>query len=236
MFEPHPSLNIPKDDARVWRYMDIGKLVSLLNTATLFFCRLDRLRDPYEGLPNTLTLGEWKGREASPGQMGRVYAENRLWMYVNSWHLNEFESAAMWELYLKTFEGIAVETTCGRLRDSFCAEKSHKVFIGTVNYIDYETEPVPSENALFLALHKRRSFAHEQELRALIWLLTSLDTDIKVPPPEGVNVRVDLLRLIRKVFVSPSAGSWYVDVVAALLEKFGCGAIPVIQSHLYSLK
>jgi len=38
------------------------------------------------------------------------------------------------------------------------------------------------------------------------------------------------------VFVSPSAGSWYVEVVAALLEKFGYGAIPVVQSRLYSLK
>jgi len=56
MFEPHPNFNLPNDEARVWRYMDIGKLVALLNTATLFFCRLDRLRDPYEGLPNDITL------------------------------------------------------------------------------------------------------------------------------------------------------------------------------------
>jgi len=157
-------------------------------------------------------------------------------MYVNSWHLNEGEAAAMWELYLKTFEGIALETTCGRLRDSFCAEKSQKVFIGTVSYIDYETEPVPRSNAFFLARHKRTSFAHEQELRALIWLLVNPDNDIKTAPPEGVNVRLDLTRLIRKVFVSPSAGSWYVEVVATLLEKFGYGAIPVVQSRLYSLK
>ena len=150
MFESHPSFDFPNDDARVWRYMDIGKLVVLLNSATLFFCRLDMLRDPYEGLPNSLTLDHWKGREATPNQMEQFYAENRLYLYVNSWHLNEFESAAMWELYLKTFEGIALETTCGRLRDSFSAEKSQKVLIGTVNYIDYETEPVPSGNALFL--------------------------------------------------------------------------------------
>ncbi len=42
MYEPHEGLTIPRDDARVWRYMDIGKFVSLLNTSTLFFCRLDR--------------------------------------------------------------------------------------------------------------------------------------------------------------------------------------------------
>jgi len=197
---------------------------------------LDRLRDPYEGLPNSLTVEDWKHYECSEGELGRLYAASRLWTYANSWHLNEFESAAMWELYLKTTEGIAVETTVGRLRESFSAEQTQKVFIGTVNYIDYETEPVPWRNGFSLALHKRQSFAHEQELRALVWLLVNLDTDTKVAPPEGVNVRVDLTHLIRKVFVSPSAGAWYVDVVTALLEKFGYAAIPVVQSRLYSLK
>jgi hypothetical protein len=33
--------------------MDTGKLESLISTAALFFCRLHRLRDPYEGLPNS---------------------------------------------------------------------------------------------------------------------------------------------------------------------------------------
>jgi hypothetical protein len=95
---------------------------------------------------------------------------------------------------------------------------------------------VPWRNGFSLALHKRRSFAHEQELRALVWLLVNLDTDTKVAPPEGVSVRVDLVQLIRKVYVSPSAGAWYVDVVTALLEKFGYAAMPVTQSRLYSLK
>lgn len=88
-------------------------------------------------------------------------------MYANSWHVNEFESAAMWDLYLKSPEGIAVETTFGRLRDSFSVEPTHRVFIGTVNYIDYDTMPLPWDNSLLLALHKRKSFSHEQELRAL---------------------------------------------------------------------
>jgi hypothetical protein len=236
MYEPHADLNSPHDDARVWRYMDIGKLVSLLNTSTLFFCRMDRLRDPWEGQPNSLALEEWKGREVRQGEMERLFRASRQWMFVNSWHINEFESAAMWDLYLKTPEGIAVETTFARLRDSFSAEQAQQVFIGTVSYIDYEKAAVPSENGFFLALHKRISFAHERELRALVWLLINKDTDLKAPAPEGVSVRVDLACLIRKVFVSPAAGSWYVGVVAALLDKFGYGAIPVVQSRLYSLK
>jgi hypothetical protein len=236
MYEPHADLSTPRDDARIWRYMEVGKLVSLLSSAMLYFCRLDLLRDPYEGLPNSFTRDEWKYSEVRPGEMERLFAASRLWTYANSWHVNEYESAAMWDSYLKTAEGIALETTFGRLRDSFAAEQSHQIFIGMVKYIDYETTAVHGNNGFQMAVHKRKSFEHEQELRALVWLLINKGTDLSASPPDGVNVRVDVPCLIRKVYVSPSAGSWFVDVVAALLDKFGCGAIPVIQSRLYSLK
>lgn len=32
-------------------------------------------------------------------------------MYVSSWHMNEHESTAMWRLYLKSDEGLAIRTT-----------------------------------------------------------------------------------------------------------------------------
>ncbi len=236
MYEPHESLECPPDEARVWRYMDIGKFVAILSTRSLHFCRLDLLRDPYEGLPNQLTRDAWKNVEARPGEMDRLYSLNRRWTYANNWHLNEFESAAMWELYLKTFEGVAIETTVGRLKRSFDAEPDHKVFISRVIYIDYETAPVPWDNGFFPAIHKRKSFEHEQELRALIWWALVKNVDLNAPPPDGIDARVDIPRLVRSVFISPSAGSWYVDVVRSLLDKFGYATIPVKQSQLYTLK
>jgi hypothetical protein len=142
----------------------------------------------------------------------------------------------MWELYLKTDEGVAIETTFGRFRDSFSAEKIQKVFIGQVNYIDYDTEPVPWDNFLFMPLHKRKSFAHEQELRALVWLLINTDTDTTRPPPPGINVHVQLTTLLQRVFVSPEAAGWYVEIIGSILEKYGYGTVPLVQSNLYSLK
>ena len=40
----------PKNEnAKIWRYMDFTKLVSLLEKRALFFCRSDKLGDPFEG-------------------------------------------------------------------------------------------------------------------------------------------------------------------------------------------
>jgi hypothetical protein len=54
--------------------------------------------------------------------------------------------------------------------------------------------------------------------------------------PPGVNARVDLNTLIRNVFVSPAAQPWYVEIVSSILQKFGYGSVPVVQSNLYTLK
>jgi len=40
----------PSDlDVPIWRYMTIAKLLSLLDNRALFFARLDKLNDPFEG-------------------------------------------------------------------------------------------------------------------------------------------------------------------------------------------
>ncbi|WP_309260395.1 hypothetical protein [Bacillus cereus] len=38
-----------KEDAKLWRYMDFAKLVSLLSNESLYLCRSDKFRDVFEG-------------------------------------------------------------------------------------------------------------------------------------------------------------------------------------------
>jgi hypothetical protein len=42
---PHPD----RTDRPVWHYMTLAKFIELLDEEALFFCRLDRLGDEYEG-------------------------------------------------------------------------------------------------------------------------------------------------------------------------------------------
>jgi hypothetical protein len=43
------------------------------------------------------------------------------------------------------------------------------VFVGEVNYIDYDTQFFNAGQMLNYIVHKRLSFSHERELRAIFW-------------------------------------------------------------------
>ncbi|HET6840756.1 MAG TPA: DUF2971 domain-containing protein [Candidatus Angelobacter sp.] len=246
MYETHPNLISPTDNTRLWRFMDLSKLLWLLSNSALYFCRLDLLRDPYEGVMSKMSFAGYE--RLLPNQTEAIKSmiiSQRKWVFANSWHMNEFESAAMWDLYLNSPEGVAIETDFARFRDSFSAEKIHDVLIGKVNYIDYATESVAQGNYfnyLYVPVHKRKSFEHERELRAIVWLLATfgkqqdkIDINTYHPPP-GISIQVNIKTLIRNIFVSPTAQSWYVDVVRSVLCRYGFDEIPVVQSDLYSVK
>jgi hypothetical protein len=77
----------------------------------------------------------------------------------------------MWNLYIRSGDGIAVKSTFGRLCDAMASEE-RPVYVGAVEYLDYETATFPNEqifehNILWQFVRKRLSFAHEREVRAV---------------------------------------------------------------------
>lgn len=179
-----------------------------------------------------------------PRQMRAVTMKYyRQWFYVNSWHMNEHESAAMWRLYAKTEEAIAIQTTYARLRDCLPSEVDVRgygpvnIYIGEVQYIDYDTDWMPEWNLLQPIVHKRKSFEHERELRAVIFDSSSASrpgdtTYSRKNQSVGLPVEVSLNDLIEAVYVAPTAPSWFRDLVAAITGKFGLAHKPVIRSSL----
>lgn len=160
----------------------------------------------------------------------------RLYPYtiINCWHLNEYESAAMWKLYLKSNEGIAVRSTFNRLKVSFEAEKQD-IFIGKVRYIDYEKDWLPEGNLLYPFVHKRKSFAYEQELRAIIQEFRYKENGdfdwSKTPFDEGIYVQVDLETLIDKIYLAPTSPKWLFELVKAVTRIYKLDK-EVLQSAL----
>ena len=137
----------------------------------------------------------------------------------------------MWKLYLKSYEGIAVQSTYERLRDSIIDDE--KVYLGIVNYIDYETEFIyQGDNILSAFFHKRRSFEHEREVRALVLKVPtgdgSKDADgvghidfHQETIGSGLKIKVDLERLVERIYVAPSTPDWFADLVGALIRRYG---------------
>jgi hypothetical protein len=48
MFEDHPAFECPGGDTKIWRYMDLARFLSILESRSLYFSRADNLGDPYE--------------------------------------------------------------------------------------------------------------------------------------------------------------------------------------------
>jgi len=143
--------------------------------------------------------------------------------------MNEHESAAMWRLYSKSDDAICIQTTFKELAEAL----PDYVFVGEVNYIDYETGIIPEKNKLNALLCKRMSFSHERELRAII-MGAPAEADIPLPfraKDGGVLVPINLKDAIETIRVSPTSPAWFKDTVATLVKALGIN-IPVEQSSL----
>ena len=66
------------------------------------------------------------------------YKSHREKVVVSSWHINEYESFAMWQIFTQNSEGLAIQSTTGRLQKALEVEKKSKQYIGSVKYIDYK--------------------------------------------------------------------------------------------------
>ena len=61
---------------------------------------------------------------------------------VNCWHMGNFESEAMWRLYARERDGVAIKTVFGRFKDAFVGAQA--VHASIVQYRDYQTASIPS--------------------------------------------------------------------------------------------
>jgi hypothetical protein len=256
MVTEHECFETPADDAVIWRFMNSTKFLSMIVKQTLFFCRADKLEDPYEGQVPKRSIEvkrEYlKSMSVSPSMI-ETFANldaasrelARTAVFLNCWHVNNDESAAMWKLYASNDEGIAIRSTVKRLRDSL-ARYSMPIYMGTVDYIDFARDVIQHGNVFLPFLHKRHSFEHENELRVVGWL-PNMFSHIPMIKGENLNQRVERLRplfdghipvdlevLIEKAYVAPTAPAWYTDLIQSVVDKYGLNK-KVERSSLYTL-
>jgi hypothetical protein len=157
--------------------------------------------------------------------------EFRTYTFINCWHANEHESAAMWRLYSQGREAVCIQSTFERLAKGLPGD----TFAGSVNYIDYETGEIqlgrtPLSMVLNHFLFKRLSFAHEQEVRAVVYGPMP-DLPPHRPTEHGIEIEIDLATLVEAVHVSPDSKIWFKNTVERLMEAQAL-KIPIRQSSL----
>lgn len=264
-FKEHSEFSPPPNgDSTIWRYMDLAKFLSLIDKAALFFPRVDMLdmEDPFEGYYTSYNLTQDifveydthmpDGKKATPPDREAVFQilsdrqllrghvkGDRARTFVSSWHTQDHESAAMWKMYAKSGDGIAIESSYNRLVDCIANYSDFEIHIGMIKYIDYRREAIPRQNLLSPFMHKRKSFEYERELRALIWTpQNGKNTDGSDPLNNfisymGLPVPVDLAILINRVLVAPTAPAWMLDLIKSVTTRYGL-KVPIQQSDLAS--
>ncbi len=256
MHKDHPAFKSPSSaDITIWRYMDLPKFISMLEDQALHFVIANEMPDQFEGSSTKFSIDLLQAtfsrlyRESLstdmpadlPAKMATVFQRAGKFTYLNCWHMNEHESAAMWALYQSGQpQGIAIRSTYQRLSESIV--DSRTVYIGTVDYVDYDTDATTGLlTTVNRFLYKRRSFDHERELRAIyaadLWTnSTGPAIDIrridgsKMPPledapygPAVIPISVDLEALIEEIYVSPQARPWFAELIRMVLSRYGHG-------------
>ena len=215
MYINSSNITLPEDNNTiVWKYLDLSKFLDMLLSEQLFMSRSDKFEDQYEGTFSEPTFEEIKKIAANKPEFLDYYKSHREKVVISSWHINEYESFAMWQIFTKNNEGLAIQSTIGRLKEALQPENRVEQYIGNVNYIDYKKEYIPFDNAFFPFLFKRKSFQYEREVR----IITDVSSH-NISVNEGIKINVDLNQLIEKIYIHPKSENWYKKLVIELVSK-----------------
>ena len=132
----------------------------------------------------------------------------------------------MWRLYADGSDTVCVQTTL----ENLSSRLPSNVEIAPVRYIDYDNDEIPGlrdnpRKFSNLFFHKRRSFEHENEIRALFTSHEHLPKNSTIR--YGVELRrlgkwvpMDLGQLVEAIYVSPSCPDWYYQLVRKIVRKY----------------
>lgn len=247
-YEPNPPflcLRPPDPDVELSRYISLSKFQDLLTTRALFFCRIDKLLDPLEGVlpkanrqlstvfgikvvdpPSTKTEEAFQFSRRTLGSFRRH-------CLVNCWRLGGDESREMWGHYAPAPDSVMIVSTFSQLADSFFS-CTQPIFLSAVRYLDTDEEPEDERSFFNAVTRKTPPYAIERELRAMTSALPA-----KLTPEDywndqvevGMHIDIDLNTLLARVVLSPVAADRTAAVVEKRLSAVGL-SVPVVRSSL----
>jgi hypothetical protein len=247
-YKQHAHCPQPENlNAYVWRFLDLPKFLQLLYSNSLSFARGDQFDDPYEGMPSDEYIESVRMGGSNIGSVHRqvrMMHYYRTCTYINCWHMSEHESAAMWKLYGGLDAGIAIRSTYSRLQHAF-NDVAEDVHLGLVQYGGESL--FGTLNGIKFIMNKRKSFEHETEVRTFLWRSlqerpADFDSDdpvvVPLPSPRtpvGIQIPVDLHKLITAVILSPTAPKWLPEVLTNTMKRYGL-EITARMSNLHRLQ
>lgn len=229
----------PSSDADIWRYLNFTQLQSILERKKMWFSNINQFEDPYEGtIPQPNVEEEIQeivdkadvSRDLAQTLHSIFYSSAEEYVqsgYVNCWNLSEYESAALWEQYLDSSQGVAIRTTVDDLKKAIEDSNEDREFrFGKVEYKDYERETIP-RGRIPPMYHKRNSFQHENEFR--VSFITEGDETLG----SGVYMDIDIETLLDRIYLAPTSKKWFKKLVEEVLDTYNVDC-ELKKSDVYS--
>ena len=219
--------------------MSIEKFEKILESKSLYFSSAEQFinNDSHEG---AITEKEYEKRilllkksirdedklKFAIEQTEKAFKPLREYNKISCWHLNNEENFAMWSYYQGKDKGVAIVSTIKDLLDSLGEYKieesygSETIYIGKVNYINYETDEM-SERYGFLTpyFYKRKFYEYENELRLVISLRLAVEYGVKIPK-DGINVPFCPQIGINQIILSPQSSEEDIKMVEDIISKY----------------
>lgn len=243
IIEDSSPVIIPEYSTKVIRYLNITKLLSLLDSRALFLVRMDKSDDKFEGRMLSLNTkyrvavfeemknDGYKGHKTSSDfdkSMIEIYESVREKAYISCWNNFDGESVAMWKIYSELGTGVAIVSDTSKLKEALI-NTSPNLYLSKVKYVNQENDTIPDGNLIFPIITKQDAYKYENEIR-----LFHLSHNKKFceENPFGFYLPVDLDILITKIIIGPFTPIWIEELVSNLLLKYGVSK-PIERSSLY---
>lgn len=246
----------------ILRFLTASKFFSLISQRAVWFSRLGALEDQFEGrMPDPTkrrlqsSNRRWEKTFPHPGhrrQLREAADRNERgggdMLAVNCWFADRTESVQMWQTYVGSEEGVAIESSCELLVKNLAHREYAR--IGLVRYVDFEQEDMGlylGNQAIERAYLKRPEFSGERELRIATMNLVApgcLNPDGTPPTPQqlagpgmfdpvrpGFFIQANVGSLVRLARLAPGASETFADEVRTAVATAGL-AFPVERSVL----
>lgn len=231
----------PKTDYNIAKYLDLTKFISLINEKALFFCRLDKLEDKFEGTGTAHSYEMWfrtfddirkKGFlnvELTDADINKKVEEqlelqNKLkgLTCVSCWNRANKESAALWKIYSGFSNGFMIKSSIYKLIESF-KSSNEEIQLSEINYLDYNKDHFPDLHKYYPFIHKRDAYSYEEEVRLIAIKNPESGYDYdweKEKVQAGFYVSCDLNILIDEIVISPFSENWFYELVQDILTMY----------------
>jgi len=217
----------PKDQM-VWRYMRTSRFLDLLQTRQIYFASAWQFDDPFEGAVAVQTHAvPVDPRYPEMDSTERAFAELKRLTKISCWHVEDYESDAMWRLYSDQRKGVAIVSTPERIGAALTPYRTESgngvegLCGGNVTYVDLVQERL-RVGMLERFYFKHRAFSWEKEFRCAISLRGAEEWGVPVAK-EGILVDASLDELIAEVHIGPSLEPAERESITQACAKHGLG-------------